>query len=192
VAQVGGAVVFGVVLLAVCVLYVGAFLISWHLARHQRLDVTRIMRNRRAFADPLTRRFQQWCQTQKMEAVRQQQWSRLRALIFANHLVAAALVGRTLYGITIAPAVYFTYRQGVRQGTFAAQPSLRPRGSLLRVMVLELGAYLLVTALGVNLVMTPVVGGAFREAIGLLIVFYPVVAVVLLLVAWQEVNFLSS
>ena len=184
--------VLGVILMALCVLYTGAVLIGWYLAKRGRLDFAQVVQTRRRFTDPLTRRFQQWCQTQKMQALRQQQWQRLRLLIFANNLGAVAFVGRTLYGIALAPAVYLTYRQGLTHGTFAAQPLMRPRGSLLQVAVLEFGVYLLATALGVNLVITPVVGGSVGDALGSLVAFYPVVAAALLCGAWLEVQVLRT
>lgn len=184
--------VLGITFLAVCLLYTGALITGWHLTKRERLHVTQIMRHRRWLADPLTRRFQQWGQREKMNALRQKQWSRLWLLIFANNLGAVAFVGRTLYGVTLVPAVYFTYRQGLSHGTLLALPSMRPRGDLLQVAVLEFGAYLLATALGANLVVTPVVGGAFTDAFGLLAAFYPVVAAALLVGAWLEVHAVRS
>jgi hypothetical protein len=182
----------GVILAAVCALYTGALLIGWSLAKHGRLDFTRVIQDRRTFTDPLTRHFQQWSRQQKMAAIRQQQWPRLRLLIFTNNLGAVALVGRTLYGLALLPAVYFTYRQGLTQGALVAQPGMRPRGSFLCVAVLEFGAYLLATALGVNLVVTPVLGGAVGDAVGSLVTFYPVVAAALLCGAWLEVHVLRT
>jgi hypothetical protein len=123
---------------------------------------------------------------------REQQWTRLGLLIFVNNLGAVAFVGRTLYGIALVPAVYLAYRQGLSHGTFAAQSSMRPSGSLMRLAILEFGAYLRATALGVNLGITPLAGGTIREAITQLVVFYPVVAFALALGAWLEVKELRS
>jgi hypothetical protein len=185
-------VVLGVTLLTVCLLYTAALLIGWRLAKRGRLSVTQLIKDRRPFADPLTRRFQLCGQRKKMDALRQKQWFRLWLLICANNLGAVALVGRTLYGIALAPAVYLTYRQGLIHGTLFTQRSMRPRGALLGVAVLEFGAYLLATALGVNLVMTSIAGGAFSSALAALVVLYPVVAVALLLGAWLEVHAVRS
>jgi hypothetical protein len=185
-------VVLGVTFLTVCFLYAAALLSGWRRAKHGRLDVTMLVQTRRAFIDPLTRRFQQWGQREKMNALRQKRWFRLWLLISANNLGAVAFVGRTLYGVALVPAVYFTYRQGLTHGTFLAQPSIRPRGEMLQVMVLEFGAYLLATALGVNLVMTPLTGGVFTDALASLLTFYPVVAAALLAGAWLEVRALRS
>ena len=178
--------------MAVCALYAGALLIGWHQAKRGRVDFTRVIQNRRTFADPLTRRFQQWSRKQKMEAIRQQQWGRLRLLILTNNLGAVAFVGRTLYGIALVPAVYVTYRQGLTHGALAAHSAIRPRGLFLNVAVLEFGAYLLATALGVNLVVTPVLGDAVRDAVRSLVTFYPVVAAALLCGAWLEVHVLRT
>lgn len=184
--------VLGVTFLTVCLIYTGALLIGWRLAKRGRLDFTRVVRSRRALTDPLTRHFQQWCQREKMDSLRQKQWFRLWLLIFANNIVAVALVGRTLYGIALVPAVYFTYRQGIGHGTFLAQPSMRPRGFVLQVPLLEFGAYLSATALGVNLIITPLVGGTFMDALESLLAFYPAVAAALLFGAWLEVRVLRS
>jgi len=179
-------------LLTVCLLYTGAFLIGWSLATRDRLGTRHLMRPRRSFTDPLTRRFQHWCDRRKMDALRQRQWSRMWLLISANNLVAVALVGRTLYGITLVPAVYFTYRQGLSQGAFFAQPSLRPRGTFMGLAVLEFGAYLLATALGVNLVVGPAIGGTYTDAVRSIVLLYPVVAGAVLLSAWLEVRWVRS
>lgn len=184
--------VLGVILVAVCLLYAASFLIGWRLAKSGRLDLTRLMTSRRALVDPLTRRFQQWCQRKKMDALREQRWLRLGLLISANNLGAVALVGRTLYGVALAPAAYFTYRQGLSHAAVFARAPTRPPGALLSVAVLEFGSYLLATALGVNLVATPLAGGAFRDAVRSLVIFYPVVAMALLLGAWLEVHALRS
>lgn len=184
--------VAGLTFLGVCLLYAGALLVGWSLARRGRLDVTQLMRQRRPLADPLTRRFQDWGRRQKMDALRRKQWHRLRVLIWANNLAAVAFVGRTLYGATLVLAVYLTYRQGLGHGAAFAQPALRPRGAFLRVMMLEFGSYLVATALGVNLVVTPMTGGALSEAIRPLLSLYPAIAAALLTGAWLEVREIRS
>jgi hypothetical protein len=127
-----------------------------------------------------------------MDALRRREWFRLWLLIYANNFVAVALVGRTVYGIALVPAVYFTYRQGLGHGAFWAQPSMRPRGVLLQVALLEFGAYLSATALGMNLAITPLAGGTFIDALEALLAFYPAVAAALLFGAWLEVRALRS
>ena len=176
----------------VCLLYATAFLIGLHRARRRGMDVTQLGRDRRSLADPVTRRFQQWCQREKMDALRQKQWTRFGLLIFANNLGAVALVGRTLYGVAIVPAVYFTYRQGVNQGIVFAHVAMRPHGVLLAVLILEFGAYLLAAALGLNVIITPIVGGLFSDALWSLARFYPVIAAALCAGAWLEVHAVRS
>ena len=185
-------VAFTVTILAVCLLYGVSALVGRRLARDGRLDMATLVATRRTLTDPLTRRFQEWSRREKMNAIREQRWSRLQALILANNLGAVAFVGRTLYGIAVVPALYITWRQGLSHGVLAAQPSMRLRGQLLVVAGLEFGAYLLATALGVNLLVTPVTGGAVTDALRMLLVLYPVIALALLIGAWLEVRALRT
>lgn len=188
---------FAVTFLAVCVFYASALLIGWYLAKRGRLDIHRVMQSRRDISDPVTRRFQKWSGAQKLAAIRQQQWGRLRLHIFANNLGAVAFVGCTLYAMALVPAVYRTYRQGLGHGTLAAHwlmlpGHMRPSRALAPLAVLEFGSYLLATALGVNLVITLIVRGAVTEALAWLALLYPLIAAALLLGAWLEVNRLRS
>jgi hypothetical protein len=63
---------------------------------------------------------------------------------------------------------------------------------MLQVPLLEFGAYLSAAALGVNLVMTPLAGGTFVDALTSLLVFYPAVPAALLFGAWLEVRVLRA
>jgi hypothetical protein len=64
-----------IILLTVCVLFAGALLTGWCLAKRGRLDTSQMIESRRAFTDLVTRRFQRWCEAHRMEAIRQQRWS---------------------------------------------------------------------------------------------------------------------
>jgi hypothetical protein len=85
-----------------------------------------------------------------------------------------------------------TYRQGIHQGAAFRHPLTRPRGIFLAVMILEFAAYLVATALGVNLVVTPLFGGAFPDALRLLALLYLLVVGALLAGAWLEVYAIRS
>ena len=71
--------------------------------------------------------------------------------------LAAFGIGWHLSTRVVLPA-YFTNRQGFTQGALVAQPPMRMTRPFAGVAVLEFGAYLLATALGVNVVITVVVG----------------------------------
>jgi len=182
----------GIIFVFVFLFYAGAFLIGWHLSTGGRLDLQRLIQSRRQLTDPLTTRFQRWHDRAKMNALRQGQWIRLWLVMSANNLFAVAFVSRTLYAVTLALPTYMTYRQGLVQGAFFARPSMRPSGLLIRVAVLEFGAYLLATALGVNLVVSFSLTGSLRSGLLSLILFYPVVAAAVLGGAWLEIQLLRA
>jgi hypothetical protein len=177
----------GPTFLSVCLLYATTLLAGFILATRGRLDVVELARNQRTLSDPLTRRFQQWLQPQKMNAIRQKRWPRLCLLIFLNNFGAVAIIGRTLYSMAIVPAAYFTFRQGLSHGAAFAHPLTRPRGMFLAVLMLEFGAYLTATAAGLNFVISLVAGAAFADALRSLLRMSAIVAAALLVGAWLEV-----
>jgi hypothetical protein len=63
---------------------------------------------------------------------------------------------------------------------------------MLAVTLLELGAHLLSTALGLNFTLTLMLGGKLDDAVRALVVVFPVVAVALLAAACLEVHMLRS
>ena len=114
-------------------------------------------------------------------------------LISANNLLAFAFVTRTLYGVSLVLPVYFTLRQ-IAHGVLATQPAARPGGAWLGLAALEFVAYLLATALGVNVATAFLVGGsgALPGALWNLVNFYPAIAAALLAGAALEVRLLRS
>ncbi len=184
----------GLIFLIICVLYLGSALAGWRLARSGRMDLGRLVRTRRSLTDPLTSRFQRWHDRVKTDRLRRKQWLGCWFLISANNLLAVAFVTRTLYGVSLVLPVYFTLRQGFAHGVLATQPAARPGGAWLGVAALEFVAYLLATALGVNVATAFLAGGsgALPGALWNLVNFYPAIAAAVLAGAALEVRLLRS
>jgi hypothetical protein len=180
-----------VALVGVVLVYLAAFAIGWRTSARGGLDPERLFRAPRRLVDPVTARFQRWHDAEKMQAVREKRWGRLWLLISLNNLLAVALVSRTLYGVTIVLPAYFTWRQGFNQGALIAR-SLAPMNALMGVAVLEFGAYLVATALGVNIPLALLTGRPIAEPLTSLLVVYPAVAVSIVAGAWLEVRFLRD
>jgi hypothetical protein len=62
----------------------------------------------------------------------------------------------------------------------------------IRVAVLEFGAYLGATALGINFTMAVLLGTAVVQPVQSLLVFYPIVIVAICAGAWLEVDWLRE
>ncbi len=184
----------GLIFLIICVLYLGSALAGWRLARSGRMDLGRLVRTQRSLTDPLTSRFQRWHDRVKIERLRRKQWVGCWFLISANNLLAVAFVTRTLYGVSLVLPVYLTLRQGIAHGVLATQPAARPGGAWLGVAALEFVAYLLATALGVNVGTAFLAGGsgALPGALWNLVNFYPAIAAAVLAGAALEVRLLRS
>lgn len=178
----------GIVFSSVCTLYGGSFLIGWRLAKAGRLDVQQLAETRRRLTDPVTSRFQRWHDEAKMNALREGRWTRMWLVISANNLFAVALVSRTLYAVTPVLPAYMTYRQGIVQGAICAMAPARLGRAFLRVAVLEFGAYLLATSLGLNVVVSLVATGSVRSAVMALLLLYPLVAVAVLAGTFLEIQ----
>ena len=184
----------GLIFLIICVLYFGAAFAGWRLARSGRMDLGRLVRTQRSLIDPLTSRFQRWHDRVKIERLRRKQWVGCWFLISANNLLAVAFVTRTLYGVSLVLPVYFTLRQGFAHGVLATHPAARPGGTWLGVAALEFVAYLLATALGVNVAIAFLAGGsgALAGALWNVVHFYPAIAAAVLAGAALEVRLLRS
>jgi hypothetical protein len=180
-----------VTFLAVCVTYLAAFGIGWYLSARGQLVPDQLFQARH-LVDPFTARFQRWHDKTKMNALRQKHWVQLGVLLAANNLCAVAFVSRTLYGVTLVLPAYFTYRQGFTQGALVARSSMRMPGPFVGVAVLEFGAYLLATVLGVNVVIAVAVGTSFVQAMQSLVIFYPIVVSAICAGAWLEVRWLRG
>ena len=180
------------VFIAVVLLYLAAFGIGWRTSARGRIDPERLFRAPRRLVDPLTARFQRWHDVEKMQAIREKRWGRLWLLISLNNLLAVAFVSRTLYGLTVVLPVYFTWQQGFNQGALVARPAAPMPRPFMGVAVLEFGAYLVATALGLNVPIGMLAGRAIAEPLTALLVFYPVVAAAIVAGAWLEVRLLRD
>ena len=69
---------------------------------------------------------------------------------------------------------------------------MRMQLSFARLAVLEFGAYLIATALGINVVVAVLAGHPFVRAIQLLVLFYPLVIAAICAAAWLEVRALRD
>jgi hypothetical protein len=179
-------------LLAVCVLYAAAFAAGWHSAASGRLGPDKLLQPSRRLVDPITARFQQWHDVEKMQAIRQKRWPWLWLLITLNNLLAVAFVSRTLYGVTMILPAYFTWRQGFSQGALLSRPMMRPRGAMLGMFVLEFGTYLVATALGINVTIAVLAGQPIVTPLTALLVVYPFVAAAIGTGAWLEIRLLRD
>ncbi len=181
-----------VTFLAVCLTYIGAFGTGWYFSRRGRLSPDRLFPVSRRIVDPFTARFQRWHDVAKMNAIHKKRWARLWLLISVNNLFAVALVSRTLYGVTLVLPAYFTCQQGFRHGALMARPSMRMVRPFISVFVLEFGAYLLATALGVNVVVGVLMGASMAQPMQSLVIFYPIVIAAICGGAWLEVRWLRD
>jgi len=123
----------------------------------RRRDFVELAQSRRSFADPLTRRFQQWLSQRKMAALSRKQWSRFAAADFREQLCrGGAGIANSVCGNVQCCRLYLTYRQGLSQGAFQ-QAAIAAAAVGARVRRI----YLLATAVG----LATLAGGGWRPSV---------------------------
>jgi len=179
-------------------LYGVSVLTGFILAKKDIINMEWFIKTRRTLIDPMTIQLRNWLDKYKTMSIKDKKWFRFWALIFVNNLLIVAFISRTVYGLLVVLPAYFTIRQGLSHGILLAKPiSSKPKPKTTLISICEFGAYFLATAVGINFLLSFIIGSehlATSIVIALNDFFYayPIIALLLILGAYLETTWIRT